>query len=101
MQQQKNINRITAWVVCFATILVMLFSMIFLVEHIDHNCTGNKCSTCMLMEQCQNNLKAISTVVIIASISMFISNEQVKERFSAFSNILTNSPVSQKVRLNN
>ena len=100
MMQNKKAKRITAWVVMVATVLVILFSTYYLVEHSYHNCTGNECPICMVMEQCSNNLKTMSTDFVFACTSLFILTSLLKEVHYEL-NIFNNSLISQKVRMNN
>lgn len=101
MMQNLKSRRITAWVAMLATVFVMLFSGIYLAEHAEHNCTGNDCPICAVINQCSNNLKTIGTAAIIASASLFVF-PLLQGSVLAVSKIVScNSLFSQKVRMNN
>lgn len=100
MQNQKT-KGITAWIVTVVTVIVLLFSAFYLVEHAEHDCTGSECPICMVMAQCSNNLKAIGTALILASASLFLFTLTNKELHYDKIISLSNSLISQKVRMNN
>ena len=96
--QYRRSSRITAWVALLATVFVMLFSMIYISEHAEHDCTGSECPICIVMQQCSNNLKTIGTAVAVVSISLFLFKHIVKEKCIKSGAFSCNSLISQKVR---
>ena len=59
-----NRSRIAAAVLAAITILVVLSSSIFIIEHADHNCTGEDCPICEQLCACAQNLKNLTTVAV-------------------------------------
>lgn len=99
--KNRNARRITAMAALVATVLVMLFSTVFLAEHADHNCTDAHCHICMVMDQCSNNLKTIGAALLTAHLicCLFSSRALAPVAFRAVS--VHTSLISQKVRMNN
>ena len=82
-------------------LLVMLFSAIFIVTHTDHDCTGEDCPICACLQQCENILHGAgdgshliaSGIIPLVLITGFI--------LVSSSIVISDTPVSIKVRMNN
>lgn len=61
----KN-KRIVALVVCIALMAVMLFSSAYVAHLADHDCIGEGCQICAVLENCQQNLKNLLAVAVVA-----------------------------------
>ena len=59
MFAEKNTKRVIALIIAVVTLLFMLSSFLFIIEHSEHQCTGNDCPICAVITQCVNNLKQI------------------------------------------
>lgn len=99
--QHSKVNRIAVLVALGATLFVMLFSTIFISEHVDHNCTGSECPICMVMEQCSENLKLIGTAIIAIAVGLFLICAMQRALSENGSHIICDSLISQKIRMNN
>ncbi len=82
-------------------LLMMLFSSFFLAAHADHDCTGEDCPICVCMHQCENIIRgagngiaAMSAVIVPVLLSVLLLSLGV-----CF--VQEDTPVSEKVRLNN
>lgn len=94
-------KRILTAVLAALVLVVMLSSSLFIIEHADHDCTGEDCQICQQIYLCTQTLKTLSLAVIAAAV------------FYAFSALLSiiikqvetacvpNTPVSLKVKLTN
>lgn len=94
-------KRILAAVLTALVLAVMLSSSLFIIEHADHDCTGEDCPICQQIYLCTQTLKTLSLAVIAAAV------------FYAFSALLSitirqvetacvpHTPVSLKVKLTN
>ena len=101
MLQNIKSKRITAWIALVAVIFVMLFSVIYISKHADHECTGAECPVCAVMEQCGNNIKNIGTI-IVAVAAVFFQCLSIKKSVQFVSAVCPDySLISQKVRMNN
>lgn len=98
--QKNRCKKITAGVALIATVFVMLFSIIYITEHIDHDCTGEDCPICAVMVQSQTNLKTIGTVVIACAYVFLFVRIIMDGQIVSYARVF-DSPVSQKVRMNN
>ena len=99
--QRLSFRTNTAWVVMLATVFVVLFSSFYIADHANHDCIGEDCPVCAVMEQCRIILKTIGTAVLvtcacIASHILLQSNTLYQAYF-----FICNSLFSQKVRMNN
>jgi len=100
MQNQKT-KRLIAWVAMIATVCVMLFSTVFLVEHSNHTCHGNDCPICSVMEQCSNTLRTFATAIAIVVAGTIVLRFFYGREEGTLDAICCNSLVFQKVRMNN
>ena len=84
-----------------AMLVVVLFSAVFVAAETFHDCQGDECPVCEILQQCENNLNQLGSgiiplaVAIIAAFYLFagVSDTGVFRIFS--------TPVSNMVRLNN
>ena len=97
-----NGSRIYSLVVCSLLLLTIFFSMLFISEEMGHHdCTGDDCPVCAVIEICINNVEKCGTVVIAvaaAAVVMitFSENNNIYKEAIVFSSLTGN-----KVRLNN
>lgn len=99
----QNVRRKLALLMAICTLLLLIFSEVYLVNHIDHkkHCREKECPICMaiqvaeaVMHEIGTALQAaciIITIVILTAKSISITN-QVN---------LFHTPVKMKVRMNN
>ena len=94
-------KRIAAGVMSLALLLVILLSSLFLIAEADHDCAGEECPICAVMQTCVNVLRRFGEAAIIllaaaASVIVFV--------FAAVSDAAVfaqETPVSRRIRLNN
>ena len=100
MSKNRNYNRILAMVALVATVFVMLFSTIFIAEHVSHHCDDEAhCPICLVLEQCQSNIKSIGAGLVVAA-AVYMVVYAMKETSSYVSSqSVQTSLVSQKVRI--
>jgi len=101
MQQLKASKRIIAWVAAVATVLVMLFSVLFISENTMHHCHGHECPICQEMDQCLNNIKKLGAALVVAAVSIMVFAQPRESLSEGLAELICNSLISQKVRLNN
>ena len=94
--------RICSLVVSSLLLLTLFFSMIFISEEMGHHdCSGENCPVCAVLEICINNVEKCGTVVIAAAVAAVImitfSNADNKYK----EEIVFSSLTGKKVRLNN
>ena len=100
MTQKEAYKRIVALVVILAAVVVMLFSARFIAEHVSHHCDDEAhCPICLVLEQCQSNIKNIGAGLVVAA-AVYMVVYAMKETGACASNeSVQTSLVSQKVRI--
>ena len=101
MMQNVKLKRITAWIAMAAVVFVMLFSVLYIHTHANHECTGADCPVCAVMEQCSNNIKNIGTIIVAIVAAFFLCLSIPKSVQFVFAVCPDCSLISQKVRMNN
>lgn len=95
----SNAKRYAAFIFSIVFIFATVFSVFYIAEEINHDCTGNDCPICECVHQAQQTLKNIGTgfaeaVIIVAAVVVLIS------LLLSFGDDLRNSSlISQKVRM--
>ncbi len=89
------------WFLIVITVVAMLFSALFIVSHVDHDCSGNECQICHEMILCSENLELLCAVVAIVCAIVLLKNgvSHIVYYFSNFVYFAT--PISQKIQMNN
>lgn len=62
-------TRLTAALTALIIMLVIFCSSVFIIEHIDHDCTGSDCAVCMELTQFRSNLHILGTAVSPVSVA--------------------------------
>ena len=84
-----------------AMLVVVLFSAVFVASESQHDCDGDECPICAVLQQCENNLNQLGSGIVplaVAVMVVFYLMAGVSDSgvFRIFS-----TPVSNMVRLNN
>ena len=94
-------KKFIAGILAASVLFIMMFSVLFIAEHADHDCTGDDCPVCACLQQCEMMFRGLETgmtagagvylplLFLIISVSLLC--HFVAER----------TPVAIKVRLNN
>ncbi len=94
-------KRMITGVMVLMMLATMLFSAFFIAEEADHDCTGEDCPICTLVEQCENTLRGFGGG-ILSQLSGVISVLFLLITAASLIVVLSqDTPVSRKVRLNN
>lgn len=100
MTENRTSNRILALVAITATVLVMLFSTVFISEHVSHHCDDEAhCPICLVLEQCESNIKSIGAGLVVAAVVYVIAFAMKDIAGFIQSQPVQASLVSQKVRI--
>ncbi len=100
MTDNRTSNRILALVAIAATVLVMLFSTVFISEHVSHHCDDEAhCPICLVLEQCESNIKSIGAGLVVAAVVYVIAFAMKDIAGFIQSQPVQASLVSQKVRI--
>ena len=100
MIENRTSNRILALVAIAATVLVMLFSTVFISEHVSHHRDDEAhCLICLVLEQCESNIESIGAGLIVAAVVYVIAFAMKDIAGFIQSQPVQASLVSQKVRI--
>ena len=94
-------KRASAGVLAMLLLFIMLFSAFFISAETGHDCTGEDCPICESIQHCENTLHQISggtgpaAAGLIPAVFILI----IASLFSI--ELLQETPVTEKVRLNN
>lgn len=98
--QNRRLNRLrTVLAVLFMAFTI--FSVAYISLEKNHDCSGNDCAICFVMDVAEQNLKLLSFAVAIAAFARQFFNFK-KQTFSFAKNTYFKSIslISQKIRLN-
>lgn len=79
----------------------MLGSVLFIAEHTHHDCIGESCAVCMVLEQCEARVRALGTAVSALLILLCIMFKVVSLSVSAVRTVSSHTPITLKVKLLN
>ncbi|MBQ8133515.1 MAG: hypothetical protein IJ192_03770 [Clostridia bacterium] len=93
-------QKIKAVLICLLIAAVMLLSSLYVLIHADHDCSGTDCTVCMNIQQCENNIKMIFSGIAVGQI--ITSAAFVFVLIVLFYTVCASvqTPVDQKVRMN-
>lgn len=94
-------KRILTAVVAVLVLVVMLSSSLFIIEHADHDCTGEDCPICQQIYLCTQTLKTLSLAVTAAVAFCALSTLLYITIRQAETVCVPHTPVSLKVKLTN
>ena len=79
----------------------MLGSVFIIAEHTHHDCTGEGCAVCMMLEQCDERVRAIGTAVSALFMQLYIMFTAVSLPVSVVHTVSSHTPITLKVKLLN
>lgn len=98
--QKSRINRFrTAFAILF--LAFTLYSIFFITHEAHHECSGEDCPICFMMQMAEQNLKLLRYVLFSASVS-YLFFRALNNNLSIFCESVLNPTtlISQKIRLN-
>ena len=94
-------KRVMAAVLAALILVVMLSSSLFIIEHADHDCTGEDCPICEQIYLCTQTLKTLSAAVMATCVFFLLAALlQIRIR-QVEAACVSHTPVSLKVKLSN
>lgn len=100
MKLSSKVSNLITWFLIFATVIVVLFSNIYIIHHADHECSGADCPVCAVIEMCENNIKNAGLIATVAVIALFVHLSSKKGVQYFCTDCPEYSLISQKVRIN-
>lgn len=79
----------------------MLGSVFIIAEHTHHDCTGEGCAVCMMLEQCDERVRSLGTAVSMFLMLFCIMFSAVSLPVSAVCTVSSHTPITLKVKLLN
>ena len=97
----KHTNRITAVMLVFVLFLSMLGAAFFLAEHTQHNCAGENCAVCAVLEQCDQRLRGAVYAAAAAVLLLLFARHTTVSADARLREASGVTPVALKVKLLN
>ncbi len=101
MDKRIKRQKKTALVMCILFIVVTFACLFYIEKELNHECKGEDCPVCACIQQAQQMLKKLSTGMAVSQAAGLIVVAAVSVAFTWSLFIIKNSPIRQKVRLNN
>ncbi len=101
MQTTRSFGRFTAWILAVLVVLLMLVSYSFIAKEANHDCTGEDCPVCAFIQQCESTMHRIGSGLIIPAVCLIPVILCFFSILTTVTVILQETPVLNKVRLNN
>ncbi len=96
----RKISRSFACIMAAMVLIIVLFSSFFIVSHADHDCTGEDCPVCACIQQCENILHGVGDGSIYAASGILPVVLIVGFILTSYCIVVSDTPVSEKVRIN-
>ena len=98
---ENNRRRMTAGAIGFVVLVVVMFSSVYIAKESVHNCHGEDCPICACIQQCEDMLHQLGNgllgiLIINIAFAIFITSG-----IFPVLNLIYQTPVSRKIRLNN
>lgn len=97
----KKKTRVAAFLLAVAVLFVMLSSALFIAAEAGHECPGENCSVCCLINACREALKNLSLAVCVAVFAASLIYALRRRTFARAGHKAFHTPVTLKVRLSN
>ena len=98
--EKKNRLRIAATLMAAAVLFFVMFSAFLIVHEADHDCSGDDCPVCMLIQLCEDNIRQLGSGAPVSAAGVLVFLTLTMPVFTAFS-VRIPTLVSRKIRLNN
>ena len=95
-----NRKRIDALLLCAGMILVLLFSVAFMIHEAGHDCSGEDCLICRMIVANTNLLRLLGWGVPLLLALMFLHGSGTTRRVFHFIPYVCGTLVSLKIRMN-
>ena len=100
MKKSSKIKIMIALFLCCCFLTVIVFSHLFIVEHVHHECSGKDCPVCAQILVLEHAIQQLSTCIkiltVLVAFAAFISATVTSVQNYLF--VIT--PITQKVRMN-
>ena len=97
----KNTSKIIIVLLTIVLCVSMLSAVFCIAEHTHHDCTGEGCAVCMMLEQCDERVRALGTAVSALLMFLCVMFTAVSLPVSAVRTVSSHTPITLKVKLLN
>ena len=94
-------KKIISGVAAILFLAIMLFSSFYIAAEADHDCTGEDCPICAVIHQCENTLSSFGGSLPVQTIVTPIILSCLLAAFLRKADFVQETPVSEKVRMDN
>ncbi len=94
-------KRITAVFMLLVVLAFLLLSTFFIAHEADHECSGEDCPVCALIQISENNLRQLGSGSPAAAAAVSLVLIILVMQINTDTGIIISTPVSRKTRLNN
>ncbi len=101
IHKSADTGKITAIFLILVVILFLLVSTYFIAHEADHECTGEDCPVCALIQMSENSLRQLGSGTPAAAVASSLCVLLLVMQFCTGDSITFPTPVSRKTRLNN
>ncbi len=101
MKSLNTVKKVSAIISLSLLVIGLLFSSIYPVMEIDHECTGENCTICYVIQLCESLNKNIGFAVSSIAKSSALSAAIILVLIAASENIFPQSLITQKIKLLN
>ncbi len=99
--KRKDLNRLKALFLCVIFVLSLIFSAAFIVKEADHDCSGERCEICQLIDLCFEKLNKYIPLVIASAMILTLLRYFENDLVGILNSHILKTPVLLKTRLNN
>ncbi len=97
----KMISKILIVMLTILLCVSMLSAVFCIAEHSHHDCTGEGCVVCMVLEQCDERVRALGTAVSVFLMLLCVMFTAGSLPVSAVRTVSSHTPITLKVKLLN
>lgn len=97
----KKLIKIIAMALCVCFTVMLLFSFVYIIKEIDHNCIGEHCQTCENIKILESYRQELLSFIIAIYILIALLNKIIIKKYLYLVTFFSYSPIQLKVRLNN
>lgn len=99
--ERKNWKRLAAVLLSVMFVLSLIFSFVFITSEADHECSGENCEICQLIDLCLDLIGRQVPLIIICMSAVFFFDYFICENLGLSGRYNRTTPVILKTRLNN
>lgn len=93
-------QKIVSLLLAAAVIIVVLCSSFYIAVEADHDCTGEDCPICTVVQQCENTVRLMSDGTAAQMVSLFFAAVLFPVCVYTVPLLVSSSLITSKVRLN-